>query len=70
MIRSPEMNDQIDKWRVRCGLPTDHPEAMTLAELRAAMAALREERKSATQTSSAKKKSKEPVDVNKILEGW
>lgn len=70
MIRSPEMNDQIDKWRVRASLPTDHPEAMTLPELREAMRLLREDRKSAVQSTAKKKASKEPVDVNKILEGW
>lgn len=70
MIRSPETNDKVDNWRRRAGLPTDHPEAMTLDELRKAVAAMREERKTAAVQSTAKKKSKEPVDVSKLLEGW
>lgn len=70
MILSPETNEKVDQWKRRCLLPHDHPEAMTLDELREAMKHLRGERKEAMQAQSASKKKKEPVDVHKLLEGW
>jgi hypothetical protein len=71
MVQSPELQSRLAELRRRSLLPAGHEEQLTLAEMREAITALREDRLSASTASAEKKARGDPVKTaEKVLEGW
>jgi hypothetical protein len=67
-----DMKEQLAEWRRRIKLTPDDPDAMTLADYREAIKALRADRTTAAVVSAAKRsKASQPAKTaEQILEGW